>query len=84
MILVTTDGPAEHAKVRRVLDRYGMQSVQSWAFADEFSERVRFSADRAWRGELPRTYFYDRKQKVKMRTGRLDMRWTEAWFKDQE
>jgi hypothetical protein len=84
LILVTTDPPAEHDKVRRVLARYRMGGVQSWAFADEFSERVRFAVDPRWRGELPRTYFYDRTGKAATRTGRVDTARAEEWLKQQE
>jgi len=84
VILVTTDGPAEQVQVQRILERYRMDDLQSWAFADEFSERVRYAVDRTWRGELPRTYFYDRGHKVQARTGRLDRKWSEDWFRQQE
>jgi hypothetical protein len=84
VILVTTDGPADHAQVEKVLERYHMGPLQSWAFADEFNERVRFAVDRSWRGELPRTYFYDRDRHMEARTGRLNRQWAEHWFKRQQ
>src|SRR5262249_20854281 len=43
IILVTTDPPKERAKVQAVLARYQLDRGQNWAFADEFSERVRYA-----------------------------------------
>jgi thiol-disulfide isomerase/thioredoxin len=83
ILLVTTDPPAERAKAARVLSQFQLGRVETWAFADEFTERVRFSVDRSWRGELPRTYFYDAAHRPQVRSGRIDMRWSDAWFAQQ-
>ena len=83
IILVTTDPPSERAKVRSVLARYQLDQAESWAFADEFVERVRFAVDKGWRGELPRTYYYDARHRVDVRSGRVDHRVVDAWFARQ-
>jgi thiol-disulfide isomerase/thioredoxin len=80
ILLVNTDTQAEGKRVAVTLGRYPPGNVEKWAFADEFTERVRYSVDRAWRGELPRTYFYDADHNVDVVSGRLDRAWTGAWF----
>jgi thiol-disulfide isomerase/thioredoxin len=81
VILVNTDSPAEAKRVAQALARYSPGNVEQWAMADDFAERVRYSVDRTWRGELPRTYFFDRAHKVEISSGRIDPTWTDAWFR---
>jgi len=80
VILVNTDSPAEEKRVAQALARYSPGNVEQWAMADDFAERVRYSVDRTWRGELPRTYFFDRAHKVEISSGRIDPAWTDAWL----
>ena len=80
ILLVATDPPSEHARAAQVLASHPPGSVETWAFADDFAERIRFSVDPTWRGELPRTYFYDGVHAAEVVSGRLDRRWAEAWF----
>ena len=83
IVLVSTDPPSERATVIEFLRRYDPGPVETWVFADEFSERVRYAVDRGWRGELPRTYFYDAAHRAEARSGRFDPRWTEHWLANQ-
>jgi len=80
IVLVTTDGPAEHARAARMLVQYPPGNVERWAFADDYAERTRYSIDAKWRGELPRTYYFDAAHVPEVVSGRLDRRWAEAWF----
>jgi len=80
ILLVNTDAPTEGKRVAAALARHPPGSVEKWVFADEFAERIRYSIDRAWRGELPRTYFYDADHTVHVVSGRLDRAWADAWF----
>jgi hypothetical protein len=80
VILVATDHPGERAKVAAFLRRHDPGPVQRWAYADEFEERIRYSIDPAWRGELPRAYFFDAAHKAEARSGVVDERWAERWF----
>jgi thiol-disulfide isomerase/thioredoxin len=80
ILLVNTDSRTEAKRVAATLGRYPPGSVQKWAFADEFTERVRYSVDRTWRGELPRTYFFDAAHNLDVVSGRLDRAWADAWF----
>lgn len=58
LVLVSTDTPAQRDAIRARLARYGLSGAEAWVFADEFGERLRAAVDRAWFGELPRSYFY--------------------------
>lgn len=59
LVLVSTDVPEQKQQIVRVLHHYHLEHVESWVFADDYVERLRFEIDPTWRGELPRTYFFD-------------------------
>ena len=80
ILLVNTDTSDESKRVAAALARHPPGNVEKWTFADEFVERVRYSVDRNWRGELPRTYFYDAQHRMDVVSGRLDRTWTDDWF----
>jgi thiol-disulfide isomerase/thioredoxin len=83
VILVATDGRDERALLSKLLSRYDLTGVQTWAYADEFDERVRFAVDRQWHGELPRTYLYDASHRAQARSGVAEPGWIEAWLAQQ-
>jgi hypothetical protein len=59
MILLAADEPSASEQVKQLLNKYKMESVENWFFADENSEKLRFEIDPKWYGELPRTYFFN-------------------------
>lgn len=81
LVLVATDSVEESADIAAVLDKYGLGNAQSWVFADAFVERLYFEIDRKWRGELPRTYFYDAGHRARVVSGKLDEQETTDWVK---
>jgi len=83
IVLVATDSLSEQETMKRFLALHDPGPVETWVFADEFSERVRYAVDRTWRGELPRTYFFDSSNRPQVRSGRLDSRWVEEWIARQ-
>ena len=78
--LVSTDGRQELGNVRKYLGGQKLGKVQTWIFSDEFTERVRFAVDPAWRGELPRTYLYDRAHRALARSGKMPAREISDWI----
>jgi hypothetical protein len=80
ILLVATDLPQDKVEVQRFLTQHRLGKVQTWAFVDEFSERVRFSVDRSWRGELPRTYLFDARHRREAHSGRLSTKSMEIWL----
>jgi thiol-disulfide isomerase/thioredoxin len=71
ILLVSTDGPEAHALTEKYLATQRLGRVQVWMFSDEFTERVRYAVDPAWRGELPRTYLFDRAHRAVARSGKV-------------
>jgi len=55
IVLVAMDGPADQAAVTAFLMRYNPGPLLNWMFADAFTERLRYTVDKSWRGEMPRT-----------------------------
>lgn len=78
VVLVATDSPEQGEAIATVLARYGLADVESWVFADAFSERLRFEVDPRWRGELPRTYLFG-PHGVRAVSGRITEEEIEVW-----
>lgn len=72
VVLVATDPAEEAERIGRVLARHGTAGLETWAFADAFTERLRFEIDPAWRGELPRTYLIAADGGMTAHTGLID------------
>jgi thiol-disulfide isomerase/thioredoxin len=83
IVLVATDPPSAKPAVTRYLATQKLGQIETWAFADEFAEKVRFAVDRKWHGELPRTYFFNAQHDSTAHSGVLDSATTEAWLKEQ-
>lgn len=80
VVLVSTDTPEEGAEIAATLAEYQLGGAESWVFADSFSERLRASVDKKWRGELPRTYLYDRAHQASAHSGKLRPEQLAAWL----
>ena len=60
IVLIATD-PADNAElVEQVLDSFELPGADFWLFGDAGAERLRHAIDPGWRGEMPRSYFYNR------------------------
>jgi thiol-disulfide isomerase/thioredoxin len=81
LVLIAADSAEESAEAASTLDKLDLHRAERWIFADPFTERLRFSIDRTWRGELPRTYFYEANHRAKIVSGKLNETETEAWLK---
>ena len=80
VILVAADGPQHQAAVERFLGREDWGAIERWQFGDESEERLRFSVDPAWRGELPRAVFHDAAHAPTAHSGVPDEAVARAWF----
>lgn len=83
LVLIAADTPEQAEEAASTLRPYRFKQAEQWIFADEFTERLRYSIDRKWHGELPRTYFYDAAHQVQAISGKLDERETERWVNGQ-
>jgi hypothetical protein len=52
-----------------------------WQFSESDDERLRYSIDKQWYGELPRTYYYDKAHQIKSLSGSQDEEWLKQWGK---
>jgi hypothetical protein len=80
LVLVATDGPGERERVTAVLNRFGLQDVETWLFTDENAAKLRYEIDPAWYGEMPRSYFYGRDGQRKAVSGGLSAAQVTAWL----
>ncbi len=83
VVLVAADSLRERVVIDAFLKRYDPGSVERWAFADDFQERIRYSVDRSWRGELPRTYLFDTEHRGDAISGAIRLDAVNAWMKRQ-
>ncbi|MEK7207078.1 MAG: TlpA disulfide reductase family protein [Pseudomonadota bacterium] len=80
IIFVSIDSPEQSEALTAALQRHGLGRAESWVFADNFTERLRYEIDRKWHGELPRTYFYGVDHSVEAASGKLDPARIELWL----
>lgn len=81
VVLVAADTPEDAPLAAKMAARFGLGKVEQWIFADDMPERLRFEIDPRWHGELPRTHFYDRDQRVEAVTGVVPSQRLAAWVK---
>ncbi|KIL98342.1 putative signal peptide protein [Paramagnetospirillum magnetotacticum MS-1] len=81
LILVSTDPAEDWPKVERTLKRAGLEKMESWAFADLFTERLRFEIDKTWHGELPMTVFVSASGERKAVTGTVTREDFASWLR---
>lgn len=58
LVVISTDSIEKREEAVDILQGYALDGIPTWMFADTFVERLRFSIDPAWYGELPRSYFF--------------------------
>jgi len=80
LALVAADPvPEDPARIEAKLAKAGLGEVESYAFADEFVERLRYEADPKWRGELPYTLLIAGDGTTTMISGIADPARLRAW-----
>lgn len=83
VVLVSTDPPEDHAAAERMARRYAGDNAGAdlRAFAGDYAERLRWSIDPAWYGEVPRTYFFDAAHRAEAKSGLIDAAFIDAWLR---
>jgi thiol-disulfide isomerase/thioredoxin len=79
-VLISTDPIEEREAAAEFLEDFGLAGYESWMFADSFTERLRFTVDPAWYGELPRSYFFDSNHQQQPHSGIMTPELLESWF----
>jgi thiol-disulfide isomerase/thioredoxin len=84
-VLVDAD-PVEEGSggAAQMLAKMGLSQAESWSFADDFTERLRYEVDPKWRGELPLTLLIGRDGAVRKVVGSADFTDVQHWLRDQE
>jgi thiol-disulfide isomerase/thioredoxin len=60
VVLIATDDLRNASLVQTILSEFGLTRVESWLFSGGGVERLQYSVDPDWSGEVPRSYLYDR------------------------
>ncbi len=81
VVMVSTDDDALGPQAQAMLEKHGLEGVESWIFAGANGQRLRFEIDPKWYGELPRSYFYDASHERLGISGALKPEQLEAWLK---
>lgn len=79
-VLISTDSIEQRDYSAEFLEDVGLGNKESWMFADSFVERLRFSIDPNWYGELPRSYFFDNKHAMQSHSGIVSEELLQNWF----
>lgn len=84
LVLIAADPFREDpARIETTLGKAGLGEVESYAFAEDFVERLRYSVDPKWRGELPRTVLVARDGTAVTISGTAEPGRLRAWAAEQ-
>ncbi len=84
IVLIQTDASEQAEAGAELLDRLGIATGERWIFGDEAPERLRYTVDRQWGGELPRTYLYQADCRRTGISGALKSEHLRAWLRDEQ
>jgi len=79
LVLVSTDSPSRIENIKQRLNRAGLSRVDNQIFTSVSSQRLRYSIDPTWYGELPRSYFHADNKRHAI-SGMLDKREIINWL----
>ena len=80
VVLISTDEPEYREEVLEVIGELGLSGMELWHFDDAYVERLRFEIDRAWFGELPRSYFYSLSDEIEAVSGVVSKEKMISWM----
>lgn len=82
LVMVNTDGQSTAREINQALKKFNLPAnIEMWQFSESDDERLRYSIDKQWYGELPRTYYYDKAHQIKSLSGSQDEEWLKQWGK---
>jgi thiol-disulfide isomerase/thioredoxin len=79
LVLVSTDSPSRIENIKQRLNTAGLSGAENQIFTSASSQRLRYSIDPAWYGELPRSYFHVNNKRHAI-SGMLDKREIINWL----
>ncbi|MGE3333285.1 MAG: TlpA disulfide reductase family protein [Rhodospirillaceae bacterium] len=80
VFIAADPAPMPPGEVEAELEKAGIHGIDSWNFADRFTQRLRFEIDQTWKGELPRTLLIDKDGTVTVMPGVADLGKVKAWI----
>lgn len=84
LVVISTDSIENREEAADILDNYELQDIKTWMFADAFVERLRYSVDPLWHGELPRSYFFKADHSFESHSGVLTREQVQNYFPSME
>ncbi len=81
MVMLTTDDMSAEEQVQQILAKNELVGLENWIFADDNAQKLRYEIDPLWYGEMPRTYFYNKKHEREGVSGVLSQKEYESRFK---
>jgi hypothetical protein len=81
MVMLATDDASATDDIQKILAKNDLAGLENWLFADENPQKLRYEIDPKWYGELPRTYFLNKKHEREGVSGVLSQEDYEALFK---
>ena len=79
-VLISTDSIDTNEDAIEFLSDFNLEQRESWMFSDNFVERLRYTIDPNWYGELPRSYFFDNDHNMSSHSGIMTEQLLEEWF----
>lgn len=83
LVLVATDANASRTELQTVLAKNHLDKTDSWVFADESAEALRYEIDNTWYGELPRSYLFNNRHQRQAISGLLSAELFHAWLREE-
>lgn len=80
IVLINTDGNDEITTVESILKSHQLSALDNWIFAHSNIEKLRYSIDPNWAGELPKSYFYDALHERQAKSGSLSIEVLQRWL----
>jgi thiol-disulfide isomerase/thioredoxin len=80
LITVCVDGKESAKKAERILNLAHLPEHERYQYAEVDEDKLRYSIDPTWYGELPRTYFYDTAHQVTPLSGKIPNSFIDAWL----
>ena len=81
LITVCVDGKESAEKAERILNQANLPKHEQYQYAEVDEDKLRYSIDPTWYGEIPRTYFYDTAHQVTPLSGKISNSFLDAWLK---
>jgi len=81
LVTVCVDGKESAKKAERILNQAHLPEHERYQYAEADEDKLRYSIDPTWYGELPRTYFYDVNHKITPLSGKISNSFLSTWLK---